>query len=70
MNKNKTLIIKIIFKTYFKILKHKLRYFRFSKRFLCSKHHKTNKKLFYYIFLQNLSLYIYIYIYIYCSYFL
>ena len=46
MNKNKTLNIKIIFKTYFKILKHKLKYFRFSKRFLCSKHHKTNKKLF------------------------
>ena len=44
MNKNKTLNIKIIFKIYFKILKHKLKYFGFSKRFLYSKHHKINKK--------------------------
>ena len=47
MIKNKTLHIKIIFKTYFKIFKINLKYFRFSNRLLFyKKSYNSFQKLF------------------------
>ena len=54
MIKNKTLHIKIIFKTYFKIFKINYKYFRFSNRLLFyKKSYNSFQKLFSKTIFQN-----------------